>query len=188
MSYLPNLRKSVLKYASLSLLAVYLMGCDSSDSTDEPPKTLECKLQLSVNLPTVNIGSEATIFDPDNPTVFGYTTDHVLRDGFNHSYQIQVQFITDTVNRNSWDVLIGLAGTLLSLEPDDPEATGPLSALMTFNDNGLLESTIPEQILTEEALLDPSNYYDMVQVRLNILAPTQFDSPFEVTELTSSCL
>ncbi|MDR8524488.1 flagellar hook protein FlgE [Shewanella fidelis] len=180
------------------------------DTAGSPVKTDNVGLQMNLNAGEGTLDPAA--FDPDDPETFNNSTSVTIYDSLGEPHILTSYFVRPPNaahnNESNWVAFYAVDGKPVNLDPDSGEykidadgdgtadgtakaenAAGWKGAAVSFNATGGYEGSNPAVITTEELGVGGANVLGpgadgSQKLTLNFNNPTQFASPFEVTELT----
>ena len=180
------------------------------DTAGSPQKTNNIGIQMNLNAGEGTLDPAA--FDPNNPDTFNNSTSVTMYDSLGEPHILTTYFVRPPeaayTNNSSWVAFYAVDGKQVDLAgpagtygrdttgDGNPDASGSAvnaggwkGSVLSFDDTGGYKSSDPAIILTEELGVNGANVLgpgtDGTQtLTLNFNGPTQYSSPFEVTELT----
>ncbi|MGS0682831.1 flagellar hook protein FlgE [Shewanella sp. 125m-7] len=180
------------------------------DTAGSPVKTDNVGIQMNLNAGESTLDPAA--FDPDDPDTFNNSTSVTMYDSLGEPHILTSYFIRPPnaahVGESNWVAFYAVDGKPVDLDPAAGEydvdtdgdgavdgkesaenAAGWKGAAISFNDTGAYIGSNPAVIKTEALGVGGANVLgagaDGTQtLTLNFNNPTQYASPFEVTELT----
>ncbi|GIU09836.1 MULTISPECIES: flagellar hook protein FlgE [unclassified Shewanella] len=180
------------------------------DTAGSPVKTDNVGIQMNLNAGEGTLDPAA--FDPDDPETFNNSTSVTMYDSLGEPHILTSYFIRPPnaahTGESNWVAFYAVDGKPVDLDPaageydvdtdgdgavdgqkDAVNAAGWKGAAISFNDTGAYTGSNPAVIKTEALGVGGANVLgpgaDGTQtLTLNFNNPTQYASPFEVTELT----
>ena len=180
------------------------------DTAGSPVKTDNVGIQMNLNAGEGTLDPAA--FDPDDPETFNNSTSVTMYDSLGEPHILTSYFIRPPnaahTGESNWVAFYAVDGKPVDLDPAAGEydvdtdgdgavdgqknavnAAGWKGAAISFNDTGAYTGSNPAVIKTEALGVGGANVLgpgaDGTQtLTLNFNNPTQYASPFEVTELT----
>ncbi|GIU50244.1 flagellar hook protein FlgE [Shewanella sairae] len=180
------------------------------DTAGSPVKTDNVGIQMNLNAGEGTLDPAA--FDPDDPETFNNSTSVTIYDSLGEPHILTSYFVRPPNaahnDESNWVAFYAVDGKPVNLDPDAGEyktdtdgdgaadatekaenAAGWKGAAVSFNSTGGYKTSDPAVITTEELGVGGANVLGpgadgSQKLTLNFNNPTQFASPFEVTELT----
>lgn len=180
------------------------------DTAGSPVKTDNVGIQMNLNAGEGTLDPAA--FDPDDPETFNNSTSVTIYDSLGEPHILTSYFVRPPNaahnNESNWVAFYAVDGKPVNVDPASGEyatdttgdgvadstakaenAGGWKGAAVSFNSTGGYEGSDPAVITTEALGVGGANVLGpgadgSQKLTLNFNNPTQFASPFEVTELT----
>jgi len=162
----------------LSSLVVF--GCNDDERIDA-----QCAISVGFNLDSSAEIRSSTDFSQFDPLTYTHSTSFTFYDMSSQEQQASIYFIkTDT---NQWDMYFFESDMAFDINDGISGANQQLTGQLTFDDQGVLESILPERLVSEELIFDDQDYIHTLLFDFRYLT-TQSDSGFAVTVGDDGCV
>ena len=168
-------------------MSFLMLGCGfASDSNEKIREQVTCYVDINVNLSANAPSLDTNEFNPERST-FNRSVSFTFFDIFAQAYLLSAYFVKTDQQANAWDVYFFYDDLPIDIVAGTEGGNQQLKSQLQFDEDGQLNMTIPEVILSENIIVNDDNYFHSLKFRFAKNLTTQYDAAFSSVLLGNTC-